>query len=194
MKQDVIEYMVDSFVDFKGEERKIVACALSQAAEVSEDDCVLAVGWVAPDEYICTNDPDYARICRVVTVGIAVCNTSDTFDLAKGQKKAYDKALHDPKCPAIYTTSRGVAGKVLVKAFLEQELTFLKENPERIIKGYNQMKARFERKEALKNEIKNLSDKEKQALNLAKEGIDVVKCAELVTKAKAIGVELNEQD
>ena len=62
MKQDVIEYMVDSFVDFKGEERKIVACALSQAAEVSEDDCVLAVGWVAPDEYICTNDPDYARI------------------------------------------------------------------------------------------------------------------------------------
>ena len=30
MKQDVIEYMVDSFVDFKGEERKIVACALSQ--------------------------------------------------------------------------------------------------------------------------------------------------------------------
>lgn len=107
--------MVDSFVDFKGEERKIVACALSQAAEVSEDDCVLAVGWVAPDEYICTNDPDYARICRVVTVGIAVCNPSDTFDLAKGQKKAYDKALHDPKCPAIYTTSRGVAGKVLVK-------------------------------------------------------------------------------
>ena len=72
--------------------------------------------------------------------------------------------------------------------------SFLKENPERIIKGYNQMKARFERKEALKNEIKNLSDKEKQALNLAKEGIDVVKCAELVTKAKAIGVELNEQD
>ena len=50
MKQDVIEYMVDSFVDFKGEERKIVACAISQAAEVSEDDYVLAVGWVAPDE------------------------------------------------------------------------------------------------------------------------------------------------
>ena len=51
MKQDVIEYMVDSFVDFKGEERKIVACALSQAAEVSEDDCVLAVGWLPMNTY-----------------------------------------------------------------------------------------------------------------------------------------------
>ena len=50
MKQDVAEYLIDSFVDFKGEEHKIVACALSQSPEASEDGCKLAVGWVSDDD------------------------------------------------------------------------------------------------------------------------------------------------
>ena len=54
MKQDVAEYLIDSFVDFKGEEHKIVACALSQSPEESEDGCKLAVGWVNEmDEFVC---------------------------------------------------------------------------------------------------------------------------------------------
>ena len=75
MKQDVAEYLIDSFVDFKGEEHKIVACALSQSPEGSEDGCKLAVGWVSDDSYVDTYDPDYAEICRVISVGISVCSS-----------------------------------------------------------------------------------------------------------------------
>lgn len=196
MKQDVAEYLIDSFVDFKGEEHKIVACALSQSPEESEDGCKLAIGWVGEDDsYIDIYDPDYAEVCRVVSVGISVCHPTDTFDKERGKANAYNKALHDPKCPTIYTRDRGVASKTLVKAFLKQEVNFLKENPERIIKGYNQMKARFDKKQALKAKVEGLSDNEKLVVKLAmKEGVDVVGCVKLVEEAKAAGIEINEQD
>ena len=195
MKQDVAEYLIDSFVDFKGEEHKIVACALSQSPEESEDGCKLAVGWVGDDSYMDTYDQDYAEVYRVVSVGISVCHPTDTFDEERGKTNAYNKALHDPKCPTIYTKDKGVASKTLVKAFLKQEVNFLKENPERIIKGYDQMKARFDKKQALKARVEGLSDNEKLVMKLAmKEGVDVVGCVKLAEEAKAAGIEINEQD
>lgn len=195
MKQDVAEYLIDSFVDFKGEEHKIVACALSQSPEESEDGCKLAVGWVRDDSYMDTYDQDYAEVCRVVSVGISVCHPTDTFDEKRGKANAYNKALHDPKCPTIYTRNRGVASRTLVDAFLKQEVNFLKENPERIIKGYNQMKALFDKKQALKAKVEGLSDNEKLVVKLAmNEGVDVVGCVKLMKEAKAAGIEINEQD
>ena len=196
MKQDVAEYLIDSFVDFKGEEHKIVACALSQSPEESEDGCKLAVGWAnKKDEFICVDDPDYAEVCRVISVGISVCHPTDTFDEKRGKTNAYNKALHDPKCPTIYTKDRGVASRTLVKTFLQQEVNFLKENPERIIKGYNQTKDRFDKKQALKAKMESLSDNEKLVVKLAtKEGVDVVGCAKLVEEARAVGIKIDEQD
>lgn len=83
----------------------------------------------------------------------------------------------------------------MVKAFLKQEVNFLKENPERIIKGYNQMKVRFDKKQALKAKMEGLSDNEKLVVKLAmKKGVDVVGCVKLVEEAKAAGIEINEQD
>lgn len=196
MKQDVAEYLIDSFVDFKGGEHKIVACALSQSPEESEDGCKLAVGWVnEKDEFICVDDPDYAEVCRVISVGISVCHPTDTFDEKKGKTNAYNKALHDPKCPTIYTKDRGVASSTLVKTFLQQEVNFLKENPERIIKGYNQAKARFDKKQSLKAKMESLSDNEKLIVKLVtKEGVDVVGCVKLVEEARAVGIKIDEQD
>ena len=196
MKQDVAEYLIDSFVDFKGEEHKIVACALSQSIEKSEDGYKLAVGWVnEEDAFICITDPDYAEVCRVISIGISVCHPTDTFDEKKGKANAYNKALHDPKCPTIYTRDKGVASKALVQTFLKQEINFLKENPEKIIKGYNQMKARFDKKQALKAKVESLSDNEKLIVKLAtKEGVDVAGCVKLMKEAKAAGIEINEQD
>lgn len=194
MKQDIVEYVVDSFIDFNGSEHKIVACALSQAAEKCEDGYKLSVGWANEDNGdICVDDPDFFDICRVVSVGISVCHPTDTFDLELGKKNAYNKALHDPKCSTIYTRDRGVAGKHLVKAFMEQEISYLKENPERYIKGYNKMKERFDNKEAIKSEIANLNEASRDAIRLAMDhGVDLTKCAKLIKRAKQAKIKIDE--
>lgn len=192
MKQDVTEYLFDSFVDFKGEEHKIVACALSQSPITDDDGYNLSIGWSKYNDLdIC--DEDYAKVCRIVTIGISVCHPTDKFDSKRGMANAYNKALHDPKCPTIYTKDKGVASKTLVEAFLRQEVNFLKENPERIIKGYDQAKARFDKRQALKNKVANLSDKEKLAVKLATE-VDLVQCAKIAKEAKNAGIEINEQN
>lgn len=193
MKQDIVEYMIDSFVDFNGVERKIVACALSQSPE-TDDEFELSVAWVNKFGNADITDPLFAKVYRMVTIGIAICNPSDTYDEELGKTRAYNKALNDPKCPTLFTKDKGVIGKILVKAFLKQEIEFTKENPERIIKGYNQKKEGFDKKEKIKNEIKNLTETERYVVNLAQEGVDIVKCAELAKKAKTVGIKLNEQD
>lgn len=170
MKKEIVEYACDSFVDFKGKERKIVACALSQTPK-SNDDCKMVVGWKDIDEYV----EDYSEICRAVTVGITVCNPSDTFNLDRGMRIAYSRALNDPNCPTLYTTTNGVINKSIVNAFLQQEIDFIKKNPERIIKGYDEAKERFERNENLKKEIQNLSPEESAVFDLAVKGVDVEK-------------------
>lgn len=193
MKQDTIEYVIDSFIDFKGEEHKIVACALSQTPESDEDGYTLSVGWV-DGEYI-SDDLDFHNIRRVVSVGVSICNPTDSFNEEVGKKKAYDKAKHDPKCPTIYTKDSGVAGKILVKGFLEQELLYLKENPERYIKGYNEAKKKFEEKEALRNKIKNLSDSEKLIIEISKEDeINLEEFSKLIKKAKKAGISINNEE
>lgn len=191
MTQNVVEYLIDSFIDFKGQEHKIVACALSQVPEA--DDYTLSIGWVNP----MTNEMNYdsTEICRKVSIGISVCHPTDKFDEEMGKTKAYNKALHDPKCSTIYTSSRGVISKALVQTFLEQEIKFLKENPDRIIKGYSQEKAKFDKKQTLENRIKNLSTKERLIIELATtENVDVQSCLDLIKEAKKVGIKINEQN
>ena len=44
MKQDIAEFLVDSFIDYKGDEHKIVLCALSQTPESSDGDNLMLYG------------------------------------------------------------------------------------------------------------------------------------------------------
>ena len=43
MKQDIAEFLVDSFIDYKGDEHKVVLCALSQTPEKNIDDEVVEI-------------------------------------------------------------------------------------------------------------------------------------------------------
>lgn len=180
MKQDVTDYLVDSFIDYEGKEHKIVACALTQTP--ADTDSTMVVGWMDnKDNIMYIDDDDYAEVCRIITVGISVCNPVDKFDLEKGKQNAFNKATHDPKCPAIYTKNKGIASKALVDAFLKHEVNYFKENPQWIIKGYNQKKEAYEAKQDLKRRWYELSDHERSIINLAKsENIDLIKCAEFI--------------
>ena len=59
--------------------------------------------------------------------------------------------------------------------FLKQQVQFVKENPEKLIKGYLEAKKAYEETQKAKVAIENLSEDEKVAFNLAVKGFDLSK-------------------
>lgn len=177
MKQDIATYLVDSFIDYAGKEHKIVACALSQSPE--SDSHILMTGWIDKDDKIDTNDSLCEEVYRMVTIGVAVCNPSDEFNLEAGKKIAYCKAANMPGLPRLYAPAKGIITKELVETFLNQQVKFFKENPENLILGYEKSKAAYEAVQAAKKDIDNLTDDEKTVFNLAIKGFNFSKCIDL---------------
>lgn len=177
MKQDKAIYKVDSFIDYAGREHKLVVCALSQSPDNS--DATLKVGWVDEKDVMMSDCHLYHNIYRIVTLGIAVCNPNDDFNLKAGEKLAYNKAAHMENLPRLYATSKGMITKDVVNAFIDQQLKFYKENPESLIPGYNEAKKNYETVQQAKQDIEKLSDDEKAAFNLAVKGFDLSKYVDL---------------
>ena len=69
--------------------------------------------------------------------------------------------------------------KEIVDVFLKQQVQFVKENPEKLIKGYLEAKKAYEETQKAKADIENLSEDEKVAFNLAVKGIDLSKYVDL---------------
>jgi hypothetical protein len=173
MKQDIATYLSDSFVDFAGKEHKIVACALSQSPE--SDSHKLKVGWIDDNNVLDTNDCLDQEVYRMVTIGVAVCNPVDKFDEEAGKRIAYNKAANMDNLPRLYAPSKGLITKELVETFLNQQVKFLKENPELLIPGYKKSQSDYEAVEAAKKDIDNLNDEEKVIFDLATKGFDFSK-------------------
>lgn len=180
MKSNVVEYLTDSFVDFKGVEHKFVVCAVSSAPE-NYDELELAVSYVY-DDYASYDKRHYVE--RMVSIGYSVCNPEDKFNENKGREIAYRKALNNLSNPVLCSSVKGVVNKTLIKALLKQESKFVKENPERIIKGYNDSKARYEKKKKTQEEYNSLNENERNIVNMALEGTDLNKYTDLANKLK----------
>lgn len=178
MKQDIATYLVDSFVDYAGKEHKIVACALSESP-IEYDDYTLSIGWENKDHVIETDDAIYSEVYRMVTVGIAICNPSDEFNEEAGRNIARNKAANIPGLPCLYATRKGMITKELVDVFLKQQVTFFKEHPETLIPGYKEAKEKHENIQRAINEYENLTPDQKTVVDLAMNGVDVAKCANL---------------
>lgn len=177
MKQDIATYKIDSFIDYAGNEHKIIACALSQSPEGATHR--LKVGWVDDMNILDADDHLNHNIYRMVTIGFAICNPTDDFDVEAGKKIAYSKAANMENLPRIYAHSKGIITKELVDTFLDQQVKFFKENPETLIPGYNQSKASYEALQKAKNDIDNLTDEERTIFNLAVKGFDFSKYIDL---------------
>lgn len=178
MKQDIATYLVDSFKDYAGKEHTFVACALSQSPE-NEVDATLKIGWIDKTDRLYTDSSLCHDVYRMVTIGIAICNPEDEFNLEKGKNIAYNKAANIEQLPRIYTPNKGVITKEIVDVFLKQQVQFVKENPEKLIKGYLEAKKAYEETQKAKADIENLSEDEKVAFNLAVKGIDLSKYVDL---------------
>lgn len=185
MKNDVIVYRCDSFVDYKGEEHKIVACAVSQSIAEDPEGYKLSVAWTNGSAIDQPTD-----VTRLVSIGISICNPTDKYDTIKGEKMAYNRAVHDPKCPTLYATKDGVITTALVNAFIDQEVSFIKENPEKVIKGYNKSKEIYEKRKEVEEKLNNLSEDEEYVMDLLYEGDTVAECLKLYNKAKSYRIDL----
>lgn len=173
MKQDIVIYKVDSFIDYTGKKRMIVACALSETP--GDDQYDLLVGWVDRNDRIQTNAKLYHEVYRMVTVGIAVCNPEDTFNEEVGRKIAYNKAKNIESLPRIYAPCKGVITKEIVNTFLDQQIQFFKEHPETIIVGYQEAAQKYTELQTAEHEIANFSDTEKAIFQHALKGGDFSK-------------------
>lgn len=178
MKQDIAEFLVDSFIDYKGDEHKIVLCALSQTPEKNDDDDNLMVVW--SNGYDIDETADICHdVFRTVSLGVAICCPADKkiFSEEIGKKIALNRA--EKAIPKFVSLEPGVVNTIVVKAFLEQEMAFVKNCPEKFIKGYEEAKAHYNKKLNLDKTVKNLSPEEAEVVEFAMNGIDVLKCAKL---------------
>lgn len=177
MKQDVAEFLTDSFIDFKGNIHRVTLCALSQSPENTDGD-YLMVAWSDGDTVDETADI-YNDVYRTVSLGMAICCPADekAFSEEIGKKIAQNRA--EKEIPKFVSLCPGVVNTTLIRAFLRQEMEFVKKNPEQFIVGYAEAKARYEKNINLDKTIKNLTEEEATVVQAAMEGVDIIKCAKL---------------
>ena len=177
MKQDIAEYLVDSFVDFKGDVHQVVLCALSQSPESIDSDNLM-VAW-SDGETVDDSADIFHNVFRMVSLGIAICCPADkkVFSEEIGKKIALNRA--EKEVPKFVSLFPGVVNTTLVRAFLSQEMEFIKKNPEQFIVGYAEAKERYNKKVNFDKAIQNLSEAEATIVEHAMKGVDILKCAKL---------------
>ena len=160
MKKEIASYKLGQFVDFKGIERLVVACAVSMPVKEG-----LTATWNIPGV------EDSFEIVRAVSVGIAVYNPEDEFNLTFGKEQAYKKALAGDPC--WFIGKGGVVTKECIDALLTEKIDHFTKNPEIVIKDYNANKAKYEEIQKEKEYIQNASPEEQAILTLMSKGVDV---------------------
>lgn len=160
MKKEIASYKLGQFVDFKGVERLIVACTVSMPVKEG-----LTATWNIPGV------EDSFEIVRAVSIGIAVYNPEDEFNLTFGKEQAYKKALAGDPC--WFVGKGGVITKECIDALLTEKINHFIKNPEIVIKDYNANKAKYEQIQKEKEYIQNASPAEQAVLTLMSRGVDV---------------------
>lgn len=160
MKKEIASYKLGQFVDFKGVERLIVACAVSMPVKEG-----LTATWNIPGV------EDSFEIVRAISIGIAVYNPEDEFNLTFGKEQAYKKALAGDPC--WFISKGGVVTKECIDALLTEKIDHFTKNPEIVIKDYNANKAKYEEIQKEKEYIQNASPEEQAILTLMSKGVDV---------------------
>jgi hypothetical protein len=154
--------LIDSFIDFKGIEHKVIICALTQTPESNDYD--LMVSWVNDHNEVDTEDEIYSVVKRCLSIGIAICNPNDDFNEELGKKIALSKAENN--IPVLVSTEIGVMNKILVNAYMQQEMAFIKKNPGKFIKGYDESEKKFLEHNKLMSEVEQLTTEEKNLVRL----------------------------
>lgn len=158
MKSEIVTYEFGSFTDFKGIERMVIGCAVSQSVEKG-----LNASWAS--------SYDVFPIIRAVHVGIAVYNPNDEFDLAFGKETAYKKALANN--PSIFIPEGGVFSQGMAVELLKKSIINFATRPSSVIKGYKEAEAKYLKIKASEEAINQMPDEYEGIIQTMLKGVDV---------------------
>ncbi len=160
-----IEVRNDSFVDYKGIEHHFTIVAISKELPKKTNDFDDLQSFEGDEKvYYEVNEyvDDYGttnylgNVCKVLCLGLAICNPVDIFNEEIGKFKAIARARNNN--PVLYSTNPGTINSKVVNALLEQEAEFFKNNPSKFIKGYDESKKAYELKVKRMEMVKEFSD------------------------------------
>lgn len=152
MKEHV-DVLKDAFVDYAGKTHNFVIAAISN--ELVDEDGVLPIVMKVKNLVAECGD----SLEKGVSIGIAICNPEDEFSEQVGVLKATARARNSS--PILYTTGKGYVNQTLVRALLQQEANYLKNNPEVYIPGYNDSKERYLKNKKMEEMKDNFTEVEK---------------------------------
>lgn len=162
----------DKFVDYAGKEHQFVIAGVKIPLRGEVED---------PDDPDCICIVNYA-----LGVGVAICNPSDKFDEKIGTLKALGRAYK--YVPNIYTQYSGQLGENVINTFLQQEIEYIKQHPEKYIGGYLEAQDKYLQEQKLKKIENNLTDIEKVvAENVKKDSNYLSNVAEYIALWKKYG-------
>lgn len=162
MKNDIIIYKLGSFIDFKGDERLVIAAAVSQPVANG-----LKATW---DDGETVNS-----ITRAISIGIAVYNPNDEFDLQLGEKTAVDRAYKSN--PRWYIAEQGFFNDAATCALLDDAIDYFANHPETVIKGYAKAAADYAKIKESEKAIDEMTEEEMAIVDAISNGVDVINVA-----------------
>lgn len=166
-----IETITSEFVDYKGEKHYFIIAAISQNfpkfLNIDKNSNNVKIGndrtpvFYEVNEYIeGYGTTEYSiSITKSLRIGISICNPVDKFNKSIGKAKAIACARMSD--PVLFVKNAGLINSKVVRALLEQESEYLKNNPELLIKGYKESKLRYERNHQMENLEKSFTPVER---------------------------------
>lgn len=166
-----IETITSEFVDYKGEKHYFIIAAISQNfpkfLNIDKNSNNVKIGndrtpvFYEVNEYIeGYGMTEYSiSITKSLRIGISICNPVDKFNESIGKAKAIARARMSD--PVLFVKNAGLINSKVVRALLEQESEYLKNNPELLIKGYKESKLRYERNHQMENLEKSFTPVER---------------------------------
>lgn len=143
----------DSFVDFEGKTHKFIIAAVKTSLKNEYNDVPEVIQSTGIMKISSVEVPIGLKI------GVSICNPDDKYDENLGVIKAVGRAIKSN--PVLYALHSGQLGDKLINVFLMQEAEYIKENPEKYIKGYNNAKNNYTLNKEMNQIYNNFSDIEK---------------------------------
>ena len=160
--KEVVMYRYGSFNDYKGQEHKIVVCAVSRRANVknSIETNPIVIYKDSEDNY-----GQEFEVAKVLSFGVAVCNPIDEYDKDHGEIIAYNRAKSDD-APVMTSSRAGFFNTTTVTAIINNYLDYIQKDPGSVIAGYDQAKAKFYAEQDLKNDVSKMTEEMKAKVRI----------------------------